>query len=159
MGASPSFGMQDRWHNIHTGDENIAFATWYDVKPRINTGFGTTEVNLSSLGTPPSDTTLDLTVSFGELVVTLPPDVRTVVDARVHLAGVEVNGQSVRSGIQPRYLETLSPGAAGPTLTLHITGGPGSVRIVQSGTPEKTPEPPGESVPTTPSIPDKVGTA
>jgi hypothetical protein len=128
--ASP--GLPVGFQHPQVGSLNFAPATWSDLPATIHGGFGKTTVLLASLPTPlPAATTLLIDNAAGRLEITLPPDLRVLLDAHVAAGQIMVNG-AVTSGMDHDHGETLSPSAVGPPLTLHVEAGFSSVDIEQN---------------------------
>jgi hypothetical protein len=138
--ASP--GLPVGFQHPQVGSQNFAPATWSDLPAVIHGGFGKTTVLLASLTPPlPAATTLLIDNAAGRLEITLPPDLRVLLDAHVAAGQIMVNGV-VTSGMDHDHGETLSPLAAGPPLTLHVEAGFSSVDIEQNPLADPVPDAP-----------------
>jgi hypothetical protein len=142
LAFAASSGLPVGFQHPQVGSQTITPVTWSDLPVIIHGGFGQTTVALASLPTPlPNAATTTIDNAAGRLLITLPPDLRVLLDAHVAAGQIIVNSVAT-SGVGQDHSETLSPAAVGPPLTLHIEAGFASVEIVQGAFAASEPDAP-----------------
>ncbi len=123
LGANLRAGIGERSWTPTTVDEA---ALAHDL------GVGSARLDLSDLQIPAGTTTVpvDATVGLGELIVTVPDDVRVIVDASVGTGDLTVDGVSVGRGPSPSIDVELPGGpATGPVIDLTLHTNVGSLEV------------------------------
>ena len=95
-------------------------------------GFGSANLDLTDLRIPAGVTTVpvDADVQFGELIVTVPDDVRVLVDASVGTGELTFDGDPIGGGPSPTFSGELPGGpATGPVLDLTLHTNVGSLEV------------------------------
>lgn len=95
-------------------------------------GIGSATLDLTDLRIPAGVTTVpvDADVQFGELIVTVPDDVRVLVDASVGTGELTLDGDPVGGGPSPTFSGELPGGPAnGPVLDLTLHTNVGSLEV------------------------------
>lgn len=93
---------------------------------------GSAELDLTRLVIPAGTTTVpvDASVGLGELIVTVPDDVRVLVNAEVGLGSIEVDGLPREDGDDVSVVAELPDGpATGPTIELTIRTDVGDLEV------------------------------
>lgn len=93
---------------------------------------GSAELDLTRLAIPAGTTTIavDASVGLGELVVTVPDDVRVLVDAEVGLGSIEVDGLPREDGDDVSVVAELPDGPlTGPTIELTVRTDVGDLEV------------------------------
>jgi hypothetical protein len=136
-------GLPVGFRHLEVGAQTFAPTSWRDLPSVIHGGFGKTTVQLGGITAPlPAPRTLDIDNAAGRIEILLPA-VPVQLDADIAAGQILINGV-VTAGVGRSAAETLNAGAAGPTLTLHVHSGFGSVNVVgpSSSVPTADPTPP-----------------
>jgi hypothetical protein len=146
LSASPNVPVGFR--HLEFGSRTFSPSSWADLPPSIHGGFGRTVVDLTRILDPlPAPTTLSVDGAAGRLEISIPTTLKVILDARVTAGQIEVDGLAT-SGLRRIDNQILNPSATGPSLTLHVQSGFGSVAVI---TALDKPNPP--AVPTEPKVP------
>ena len=106
--------------------------TVLETRQDFSLGFGSAELDLTDLAIPAGVTTvpIEADVQFGELIVTVPDDVRVLVDASVNTGELTFEGDAVGRGPSPSFVGELPGGpATGPVLDLTLHTNVGSLEV------------------------------
>jgi hypothetical protein len=126
------------WHaGDGTGERTYRVHTVEDLKPEYSLGAGSLTLDLRALD-PTTATHVDVSIGAGEVIVRLPPDVPTTVNADVGIGTIDMPGEPqhgwvdvTRSWAPP---ENPSPPATG-SFDLTLSAGVGSVTVNRMGQP------------------------
>lgn len=114
----------------HSGNLNLTPTSASAVASSYSIGTGQAELDLSQVADPRAlaGRTLHITMTAGQIAVTLPPGVSAHVDAKLEVAGdVRVAGNE-QSGFEPSIHETVGSGAP-PPLHLILDGRVGQIKV------------------------------
>lgn len=112
---------------VSAGDRAYTVVGTADLQPSYRLGAGTLTLDLRELDLPVGTTEVEATVSFGELIVRVPPGVTIDGDADVTAGESDVFGQ-VRNGLNPD-LPLSDPGATDRVLDLDLGVGFGRIEV------------------------------
>lgn len=118
-------------------DAGIGERSWRPVTlAQVATPFelsvGSAELDLTRLVIPAGTTSVevDASVGLGELIVTVPDDVRVLVDAEVGLGSIDVDGLPVEEGDDVSVVAELPEGPiTGPTIELTVRTDVGDLEV------------------------------
>jgi phage shock protein PspC (stress-responsive transcriptional regulator) len=106
--------------------------TVLEAREPFELGVGQLQLDLTDLAIPAGVTTvpIDATVGLGELIVTVPDDVRVLVDADSQLGELRIDGVAKTNDPSPSYEGELPGGpATGPVLDLTLHTNVGAVEV------------------------------
>lgn len=106
--------------------------TMADLATPYELGLGSLRLDLSDLVIPPGTTTIpiDVTLGIGELDITVPDDVRVLVDAQVDLGALEVDGLPREEGQDVAIVSEMPGGpATGPVIDLTARTNVGDLEV------------------------------
>lgn len=114
------------------GERVWAPTTVVDAQRPFELGIGSAELDLTDLVIPPGVSTIpvDADVQFGELIVTVPDDVRVILDASVDTGELQIEDTVINGGTSPSFVGELPGGpATGPVLDLTLHTNVGSLEV------------------------------
>ena len=114
------------------GDKTEQPTSATELQPKYELGMGSLNLDFSDLTLEQGTTSVEADVGIGELVVTVPPDVRVEIDAHAGIGDVDVLG-SQDDGVAAQRTMSLpgtEPGA--PILDLELDVGLGAVEVRRS---------------------------
>ena len=115
------------WHHANVTYTPVSAAT---VRSDYSIGTGQATVDLSQVqdASALAGRTIRVTMTAGEIDLTLPPGIRTDVDAKLEIAGdLKINGNE-QSGFEPSIHETFGTGSGAP-LHLILDGRVGLIQV------------------------------
>jgi phage shock protein PspC (stress-responsive transcriptional regulator) len=116
-------------HDQHVSTRQLTYTSIAQLAPRDNLDVGALKVDLTGLAMK-SNTTYAAHVRFGSLEVSAPMNVNLVVNYRVKLGAVIVNGHESESGSDVNgVLPPIHPDPRKTTLTLHLAVDTGVVQV------------------------------
>ncbi|KQX65950.1 PspC domain-containing protein [Angustibacter sp. Root456] len=116
--------------NDNTVDQTVTVSTVSALPTDDRYGAGQVEYDLTGLDLSGQTASMDAQIGFGEIVVTLPPDVDVVLDARTGVGGLTLFGSD--TGGVNQHRQRTDYGADGPgggTLDLTLYAGFGHLEV------------------------------